>query len=369
MKIAVIGSGIVGATASFYLTKHKHQVTLFDEGTGQATKAAAGIISPWLSQRRNQNWYQLAQQGAKFYPQLVADLGLGADSDIYRQVGTILFKKNDQLLERLFDLAHTRREAAPEIGEIALLSQAEITELIPILKPESRGLFISGGAKVDGQSLIQSLVTAFEAQGGIFKQGRVSNLSSKGKIWQVSTATETETFDKVILATGAWLPQLLTPLGYEVDVRPQKGQLVEVALPYETTNWPVVMPQGESDIIPFNDGRILIGATHENEEEYDLTPNPEILANLLASIAPLSAELSQGTIKNYRVGTRAYTSDFLPFFGEVKEQTGLFVASGLGSSGLTTGPIIARTIVAWLEGETTALKAENYSPTTYLQKI
>ena len=27
---------------------------------------------------------------------------------------------------------------------------------------------------------------------------------------------------KVILATGAWLGQILEPLGYQVDVRPQK---------------------------------------------------------------------------------------------------------------------------------------------------
>ncbi len=41
-----------------------------------------------------------------------------------------------------------------------------------------------------------------------------------------------------------------------------------------------------------------------------------------------------------RVGTRAYTSDFAPFFGEVPDETNLFAASGLGSSGLTTGPYI-----------------------------
>ena len=40
------------------------------------------------------------------------------------------------------------------------------------------------------------------------------------------------------------------------------------------------------------------------------------------------------------MGTRAYTSDFSPFWGAVPDQAGLYVASGLGSSGLTTGPLI-----------------------------
>ena len=40
------------------------------------------------------------------------------------------------------------------------------------------------------------------------------------------------------------------------------------------------------------------------------------------------------------MGTRAYTSDFAPFFGEVEPKSNLLVASGLGSSGLTVGPLI-----------------------------
>ena len=31
-----------------------------------------------------------------------------------------------------------------------------------------------------------------------------------------------EVFDQVILATGAWLGDILEPLGYEVDVRPKR---------------------------------------------------------------------------------------------------------------------------------------------------
>ena len=53
-KVAIIGAGIVGSTAAYYLSKNPaYQVTVFDYGQGQATKAAAGIISPWFSKRRN----------------------------------------------------------------------------------------------------------------------------------------------------------------------------------------------------------------------------------------------------------------------------------------------------------------------------
>ena len=75
MKIAIVGAGIVGSTAAYYLSKEKDvEVTVFDHGLGQATKAAAGIISPWFSKRRNKAWYRMASLGADFYQDLVSDL-------------------------------------------------------------------------------------------------------------------------------------------------------------------------------------------------------------------------------------------------------------------------------------------------------
>lgn len=42
MKIAIVGAGIVGSTAAYYLSKEKDaEVTVFDHGLGQATKQEA----------------------------------------------------------------------------------------------------------------------------------------------------------------------------------------------------------------------------------------------------------------------------------------------------------------------------------------
>ena len=89
-KIGIIGGGVVGATAAYYLSQNQNvTVTLFDEGTGQGTSAAAGIISPWLSKRRNKEWYEMVRMGAAFYPDFLQEVLAGASipKEVYQQVG------------------------------------------------------------------------------------------------------------------------------------------------------------------------------------------------------------------------------------------------------------------------------------------
>jgi len=45
-QVTIIGSGIVGAVTAYYLSADPTlNVTIYDEGIGQATKNSAGIIS------------------------------------------------------------------------------------------------------------------------------------------------------------------------------------------------------------------------------------------------------------------------------------------------------------------------------------
>lgn len=122
MKIAIIGAGIVGSTAAYYLQQSgQKEVTIFDHGQGQATKAAAGIISPWFSKRRNKVWYRMARLGADFYQQLINDLKEdGFATDFYQQNGIYVLKKQEEKLRDLYELALARKVESPIIGELAI---------------------------------------------------------------------------------------------------------------------------------------------------------------------------------------------------------------------------------------------------------
>ena len=361
-KVAIVGAGIVGATAAYYLYKETDiEVTVFDHGHGQATKAAAGIISPWFSKRRNKAWYKMARLGADFYVDLLADLEKsGQKVDFYQRSGIFLLKKDESKLEELYQLALQRRDESPLIGKLAILDQESASKLFPGLKGFERLLYASGGARVDGQLLVSRLLDASQVK-VVKKEVSLTLLLSGYQI-------DNQMFDQVILSTGAWLGHILEPLGYEVDIRPQKGQLRDYQVDLDMASYPVVMPEGEWDLIPFPGGKLSLGATHENDMGFDLTVDKNLLQQMAEAANPFYPSLKDAVLSGERVGIRAYTSDFSPFFGQVPNLSGVYTASGLGSSGLTTGPIIGYHLVQMLQGRSGVLDPADYPTERYIKK-
>jgi len=372
-NIAVIGGGVVGSTAAYYLSKQpKIHVTLFDEATGQGTRASAGIINPWLSKRRNKAWYEMVRLGAAFYPEFLSDVldGRAIPDSVYQKVGTLLFTKKEKNLKELLDIGRKRRENAPEIGDLKILSPDEIKNFIPIYDKEKSALYASGGARVDGSQLVELLQTTAVQQGATLILEKAALVKTKQNQLLVKANAHEQIFDGVVLTNSAWLPEVLEPLGYTVDIRPQKGQLVELHTDWETDNWPVIMPTGEKDIIPFPEGKILIGATHEDEAGFDLKLEQEVLEEIVENAhQQFSNAFRQENIYSGRVGTRAYTSDFSPFFGKVPHLNHVYTASGLGATGLTAGPIVGKGLADLVLGIEPDLDSDKYPVSRYIKLL
>lgn len=355
MNIAIIGGGIVGMTAAYYLSK-THQVSVYDDGLNQATSASAGIICPWLSQRRNKDWYRLTANGAAFYKTLCNDLTQdGIPVDFYRQNGALYFKKTDALLSKLEQLAHERLPHDPTIGEVTKLSPQQIRQIVPELQTEQNGLLVSGGAMIDGRLYLNTLQHAAEKNGCIIHHQRVQ-------------LKDVQSFDAVIIAAGAYTKELLEAIGYTVDITPQKGQLFTVKL-NNTNNahYPVIIPQSEFDLLPTQQGEWVIGATHEKNKGFDNQVDFTLLNDMKTKAAQWMSELHNTPIVTTRVGTRAFTSDYLPCFGQLKHNTPLYVASGLGSSGLTNGPYIAYLLSLLINQQPLPLDITPFSPDRYIK--
>lgn len=367
-QIAIIGGGIVGSTAAYYLARTGYQVTLFDEGTGQATKAAAGIICPWFSQRRNKPWYHLVSKGAEFYRQLMTDLANDSFdvSNIFQEQGTLLIRKSEKALSRDQKAAAEKREDSPSIQEVKTVWNHSLKDYCPLLETNLNATYVTGGARVDGLALINTLHAAIEQLGGTiyYEEAR---LVSTDTLYSASLGQVQ--YQAILLATGAWLPALLEPLGYQVDIRPQKGQLYTIQNEqWKNNQWPVIMPPGKVDIIPNKNGEIVLGATHEDDQGFDLTFDSSKLKELTDEAKLWIPTIDQYPIKSTRIGTRAYTSDYSVLVGQVPETTTLWAISGLGSSGLTSGPYLGYQWCQLLINGEWDIRTEDYPIEKYITK-
>lgn len=77
--------------------------------------------------------------------------------------------------------------------------------------------------------------------------------------------------------------------------------------------------------------------------------------------------MKNSEIINERVGIRAYTSDYSPFFGEIPTLENVYAISGLGSSGLTTGPIIGYSVANIILGNDIELDPQDYNIANYIK--
>lgn len=353
-KYIVIGAGILGASTAYHLAKSGEQVTIVDrKDSGQATDAAAGIICPWISQRRNKAWYALAKGGAAYYSKLIPQLEEDGERKTgYQKVGAIHIHSDIEKLKKVKERALLRREEAPEIGEITLLTKDDTLAKFPPLSEEYSSLYIGGAARVNGRYLRDALLNGAKRHGARIVNSSASIRVEGEKIKGVSTESELIDGEQVIVTAGAWANQLMAQLGMEMLVSFQKAQIVHLKLSnIETSTWPVVMPPNDQYILAFENGEIIIGATHENVSTFDNRVTVGGLHEVFEKGLKIAPGLQDASFMETRVGFRPFTPNFLPVIGEVPGFEGLYFANGLGASGLTVGPFLGDQLAKLASGK------------------
>ncbi|WNS77458.1 FAD-dependent oxidoreductase [Bacillus sp. DTU_2020_1000418_1_SI_GHA_SEK_038] len=339
----IIGAGILGSSTAYHLAKAGAEVLLVDrQDRGQATDAAAGIVCPWLTQRRNKAWYMLAKIGAKYYSSLISQLEADGETETgYKRVGAISLHGDENKLKKMQERAFKRLEDAPEIGEITLLSNKETKEKFPPLADEYSSVHISGAARVNGGALCQSLINAAKNHGASFMHGNAELQFNEKIVTGIKVNGETFLADQVIVTAGAWANELLKPLGINFLVSPQKAQIVHLRMAEtDTSEWPVIMPPNNQYILAFDGGRVVIGATHEDDKGFDHRVTAGGLNEIFSKASAVAPGLSDSEVLETRVGFRPFTPGFLPVIGILPNYKGILIANGLGASGLTVGPYL-----------------------------
>ncbi len=359
----VIGGGILGTSTALHLALNKAQVTLIDRNDiGKATNVAAGIISPWLSQRRNKDWYFLASHGAAYYPQLVETLVDLGETDVgYKQVGALHIHQEEKRIEQILALAEKRKIDASEIGETSKLTASEIEQLFPYITEPLYAAYAGGGARVDGRKLTEAMQKAAIKLGANYIEGSASLQIGNRDAISVTVNGIHIAADEIIVTTGAWGNETLQPLQIDMQVKPQKAQILELQLKdNESEHWPVVMAPSALYMLAFEAGRMMIGTTHEDDKGFDARPTVGAAYEMLEKAFQIAPTLQEAMFADIKVGFRPVVPNALPVIGRLPNTPNVLVANGLGSSGLTVGPYLGRELAKLAQGLPTEIQVENY---------
>ncbi|TDD34022.1 FAD-binding oxidoreductase [Nonomuraea terrae] len=401
MRVVVIGSGIVGAAAAYYLSRRGAEVTVVDGGyPGAATPASAGIVCPWVDHAEDDAWYRLTREGARRYPGLVGELG----EDIgYAKVGALLVAEEPVDLEPVRGLLRRRYDEAPEMGEVTDVTTP--TELFPPLSDTLSALLVPGAARVDGHAVRAALLRAALEGGARIRTG-AARLTPAGEVIVHATAAEdaeacplpeAETreeagswrqsrpldpaapqppavtaarrltgegvpveADAVIVAAGAWTGEVCRPLGVALPVFPRRGQILHVCMEgVDTAWWPIILPRNGPYLLGFTDSRIVIGATVE-----DVGFAPRVTMGGLDEVIEAGLRTAPGlynaTVVETRVGLRPVYAPGPALIGPVTGR--VVVATGLSAYGLTAGPFTGAIAADLALGETPPIDITPYAP-------
>ncbi|MFW5939422.1 MAG: NAD(P)/FAD-dependent oxidoreductase [Halolamina sp.] len=368
--VVVIGGGVVGTAAAFHLADAGVETVLVDDGReGSATAAGAGIISPPTSSRReNDDWFAFATAAADHYPALIRQLeAQGVEDHSYRRgemLSVALRPEEAPVLET------DRERAAARGAEFEEISPEEAERAFPALSGVERALRFPGAARVDGSMLTAGIQSAARQAGLTTIDGRVTSIRTAGDavsgvVVDAADGRERIDADRVVVAGGAWSSSFGEDLDCSLPVSPTRGQIVHLDASDvfdDAEDLPIVGSVADNYIVPWGDGRIVVGATREDDAGFDPRLTAGGVHEVLGAGLRLAPGLVDATLAEIRVGLRPASPDGLPILGPVPNVDGAYVATGHGPTGLTLGPFSGAVIAGLVEGQEPDVDLSAFDP-------
>ena len=120
------------------------------------------------------------------------------------------------------------------------------------------------------------------------------------------------------------------------------------------------MPPNNQYMLGFDDGRIVLGSTSEDNVGFEHRITAGGMHEILTKAMEIAPGIVPATVLETRVGFRPVAPGFLPIIGELPGWDGLVLVNGLGASGLNMGPFIGSQVAKLVQGLDIEIDLKNY---------
>jgi glycine oxidase len=346
----VVGGGVIGLAIAWRAAQAGTAVTVVDERPGRgASWAAAGMLAPVTEVHYGERpLLGLNLAGAARWPGFAAEVEEASGRPVgYTPVGTLAVARDADDNAALEDLYQFQLRLGLEVER---LRSRECRQLEPGLHPGIRGgLLAAGDHQVDNRALVEALLVACQRVGVRMLHGRVAELAADGdRITGVALAGgETLTAGVVVLAAGCWSGALGGVAAEALPpVRPVKGQLLYLRGPADEPLCSRNVRGLEVYVVPRGDGRVVVGATVE-EQGFDTRVTGGAVHDLLRAVLELLPDVAELELLETVVGLRPGSPDNAPMIGPAGPE-GLVVATGHYRNGILLTPVTADAVAELL---------------------
>lgn len=364
----VIGGGIVGSAIAWRLAKEGRAVTLLEKGPigREASWAAGGMLTPVHLAEYPPALASACSASLALYEPLCREIaGFASVDPEYRTTGLLLLVTDDAGDEAARMLQAWKRERGQPVER---LTREEAVHLEPHLTRDlRRALLLPDIAQVRNNRMAVALCEAAAKKGAEIRPDTpvTGLLRVPGRINGVKTTRGDVYAGTTILAAGPWSPEILRPIGLDLQVRPVKGQMLLAGAPPDFCRRMIL--DGETYLIPRADGRILIGSTLE-DVGFDKSVTVDAVGDLAARGARLIPEIGKMPLVASWAGLRPATPDRLPYIGPGPVD-GLIFATGHYRNGILLAPITAEIVAAILAGQPPPIDLTPFDPLRIPQPI
>jgi D-amino-acid dehydrogenase len=352
----VVGGGIVGAAAGYFLADAGAEALLVDRADeGRATAAGAGIVAPATSVGAPESWYDFGLRAAARYPDLDAALRAAGEETGYAPCDLLHvgFEGERDALDRLERGIRGRaaRFDAVDPDAVSRLSGEAARERFAPLGSVAGALRYADAARVTGDRFAAALRSVGEARGLTVREGEATGVDVEGgEVAAVRLDGERVETGAAVVAGGAWSAAFAADLGVEIPVDPQRGQIAHLRTEGTDEDRPIVQTFREIYLVPWPDGRIAAGATREDGVGFDPRATVGGVEEVLSQVRRVAPGLDDAELAAVRVGLRPVPADGLPLVGPVPGVGGAYVATGHGATGLQLGPYSGEAVAGMITG-------------------
>lgn len=383
-RALIIGAGISGLAAAYYLKQAGMAVTVFDktDATHNCSFGNAGLIAPrYITPLASpgvisEGLLYMLKKESPFYihPRLNKDLiswlwkfKKAATEEKVKAAGPVLrdvIRRNQELLEAfekkgemefgyhknghmtICETNHSLEkekktaEKANELGVTArILSAAEVFEMEPNVPKNTIGAsYYPGDAHLNPNRLMTELRKLLESRGVEFVLNtEIKDIAETGdsEVQVMDDSRKMYKGNYVVVCGGAWTQDLMKKLGANIPIQAGKGYSITLKNPPRITHRNFTMAEKKVAVTPIGNAMRFAGTMEIVGRDMSVTvPKVNAIKKAILDFYPeyTMADLDKEEIW---VGLRPCSADGMPYIGRVNPYKNIFISSGYSMVGMS----------------------------------